>query len=155
MIMKHLVTILIVSGFFATPSLTFQESTRHISPDIELAIMKTLDEYMSAWNSKDLAAWERTFHFPHYRLASGKMSVLERAGLQDAAKVWARAGSDWHHSKWDRRRIIHASSEKVHVDTQFTRYREDGSKIGTYESLYIITKEEGRWGVKMRSSFAQ
>jgi hypothetical protein len=153
--MKSVMTIFFLTGLLAGTSLASQEPTGHITAEIEAAVMKTLDDYMSAWNSKDLAAWERTFHFPHYRLASGKMSVLERPGLQDAAKVWARAGSDWHHSKWDRRRINHGSSEKVHVDTKFTRYRADGSKIGIYESLYIVTKEEGRWGVKLRSSYAQ
>lgn len=101
-----------------------------------------------------MAGWERTFHFPHYRLASGKMNVLDHPGLQDASKVWASAGSDWHHSRWDRRRIIHSSPEKVHVDTNFTRCRADGSVIGSFESLYILTKENGQWGVKMRSSFA-
>ena len=126
------------------------------APDRQLTAeaMKLLDEYMLAWNQKDLVAWERTFHFPHYRLASGKMSVLEKPGLQDAVKVYGSI-PDWHHSKWDRRRIIHATPDKIHVDTQFTRYRADGSKIGSYESLYILTKENGRWGVKLRSSFAQ
>jgi hypothetical protein len=132
-----------------------QKRPRSETVRIEAEVMKVLDEYMSAWNRKDLAAWERTFQFPHYRLASGKMSVLERPGLQDAARVWGSAGSDWHHSRWDRRRIVHVSADKVHVDTKFTRCRADGSVIGTFESLYIVTKEEGRWGVKMRSSFAQ
>ena len=124
-------------------------------PRIEAEVMKVLDDYMSAWNRKDLTAWERTFQFPHYRLASGRMTVLDRPGMQDAARVWASAGSDWHHSKWDRRHVINASADKVHVDTKFTRYRADGSKIGTFESLYILTKENGRWGVKLRSSYAQ
>jgi hypothetical protein len=126
-----------------------------IDPKIEAEVMKVLDDYMNAWNRKDLVGWENTFQFPHYRLASGKMSLLEKPGLQDAAKVWASAGPDWHHSGWDRRRIIHASTDKVHVDTKFTRYRADGTKIGSYESLYIVTRENDRWGVKLRSSFAQ
>lgn len=117
-------------------------------------VNQLLDDYMDAWNRQDLAAWERTFHFPHYRLAGGRMRVLERPGLQDPAKVRAAAGRDWHHSAWDHRRIVQASDKKVHVDTKFTRYRADGSKIGSYESLYILTKENGRWGVKLRSSFA-
>lgn len=125
-----------------------------LTSDTESEVTRLLDDYMTAWNRKDLAAWERTFHFPHYRLASGKMSVLERPGLQDASKVWASAGSDWHHSRWDRRKIIHSSADKVHVDTRFTRCRADDSVIGSFESLYILTKENGRWGVKMRSSFA-
>lgn len=66
------------------------------APDIETEITKLLDDYMSAWNRKDMAGWERTFHFPHYRLASGKMSVLDRPGLQDATGVgigWKRLAS--------------------------------------------------------------
>ncbi|MGH9845390.1 MAG: hypothetical protein ACREEM_42295 [Blastocatellia bacterium] len=74
--------------------------------------------------------------------------------MQDAARIW-QAITDWHHSRWDRRRIVHAAADKIHVDTKFTRYRADGSRIGSYESLYILTKEDGRWGVKLRSSFAQ
>ena len=125
-----------------------------LAPDTESDIMRVLDDYMSAWNRKDLAAWERTFHFPHYRLAGGKMTVLDRPGLQDPTRVWSSAGSDWHHSRWDRRRMIHSSADKVHVDTKFTRCRADDSVIASYESLYILTKEDGRWGVRMRSSFA-
>lgn len=125
------------------------------APDIEKEVMRLLDDYMTAWNRKDLDAWERTFHFPHYRLASGKMNVLERPGLQDATRIWVSVGKDWHHSRWDRRRIIHSSPDKVHIDTRFTRCREDGSVIGSFESLYIVTNEGGRWGVKMRSSYAQ
>lgn len=83
------------------------------------------------------------------------MSVLDKPGMQ-AADLWQRmAAAGWHHSKWDHRKIIHATADKVHVDTKFTRYRADGSIIGSYESLYILTFEDGRWGVKMRSSFAQ
>ena len=116
--------------------------------------MQLLDAYMDGWNRADLKAWEGTFHFPHYRLASGRMSVLDRAGVQQPPSLWGPE-SDWHHSAWDRRRIVHASPAKVHVDTQFSRFRSDGSRIGSYDSLYIVTKENGRWGVKLRSSFAR
>jgi len=153
--MKRLAIIALVAGFCNIGRLALAEPPTHIDSQVEVEVMKVLDDYMSAWNRKDLAAWERTFQFPHYRLASGKMTVLDRPGLQDPVKVWASAGSDWHHSAWDRGRIVHASDDKVHVDTMFTRYRADGTKIGSYESLYILTKENGRWGVKLRSSFAQ
>ncbi len=147
-----LAVLFIALSFKASPPP--QATTERVDPALESAAMKLLDEYMATWNSKDVTAWESTFHFPHYRLASGKMSVLERPGQQDATRLW-QAIPDWHHSKWDRRRIVHASADKIHVDTKFTRYRADGSRIGSYESLYILTREDGRWGVKLRSSFAQ
>src|SRR5262245_16410198 len=102
-----------------------QAPTESGDPALEAAAMKLLDEYMAAWNSKDVTAWERTFHFPHYRLASGKMTVLERPGQQDEARLWQRmAASGWHHSKWDRRSIVHESADKITVDTQCTQNRE-------------------------------
>jgi hypothetical protein len=153
--MRTIVTIALLVLLLADPGYSGQESASSFDPKIEAEAMRTLDDYMNAWNRMDLAAWELTFHFPHYRLASGKMTVLDGPGKQDAARIRASIGADWHHSKWDRRRIISASPDKVHVDTKFTRYRADNTTIGTFESLYILTKENGRWGVKLRSSYAR
>lgn len=120
------------------------------------AVLKILDDYMNTFNAHDLAGWESTYQFPHYRFANGKMAVLERAGLRDSSAVFgALQKTGWHHSKWEHRNIVHVSSDKVHVDTQFSRFAKDGAKIGLYESLYVLTKENGRWGVKMRSSYAE
>ena len=153
--MKRLLVAYLIIGLLLSVAAA-QTRSKGVSQDIEKEVMQVLDDYMAAWNRKDLAGWERTFHFPHYRLASGKMNVLDKPGMQDAARVWgpAGAGSDWHHSRWERRKIINSSPDKVHVDTQFTRCRADGSVISSFESLYILTKEDGRWGVKLRSSFA-
>ena len=122
---------------------------------IEAEIMEVLDTWMSAFNRLDIGAWEQTFHFPHYRLASGNMRILNEAGEQDVERIRENlTARGWHHSGWDRRNIVHISDAKVHVDTQFTRYRADGTVIASYESLYVLTYEAGRWGIKLRSSFA-
>ncbi|WP_337326524.1 hypothetical protein [Chryseolinea sp. T2] len=148
-------------SFIGSSNLTSNTSlVDHGSHEIDAitkaAIMKSLDNYMNTFNARDLQGWEDTYHFPHYRLASGKMFVLERAGLRDSSVVFtALHKTGWHHSKWEHRNIIHVSADKVHVDTQFSRFNASGQKIGIYESLYILTKENGRWGVKMRSSYAE
>lgn len=132
------------------------EGTHKLAAAEIAQVNQVLDAYLSTFNAKDLKGWEETYHFPHYRLASGKMSVLEKAGLRDSANVFGpliKAG--WDYSKWDRRNIVQASDNKVHVDTKFTRYRKDGSVVASYESLYVLTKEDGRWAVKLRSSFAE
>jgi hypothetical protein len=116
-----------------------------------------LDEWMDWFNKMDLMARKSTMHFPHYRLASGKMHMWEDADMDDTyierqKAKFAEMG--WHHSAWTRREIVHCSDEKIHVDTQFNRYREDGSVISVNDSLYILTWENNRWGIKMRSSYA-
>jgi len=80
--------------------------------------------------------------------------LLDHAGLQKAEDVRKALGAGWHHSAWGRRKIIQWSVDKAHVDTLFVRYRADGSVMGSFESLYVLTKEQGRWGVKLLSSFA-
>ena len=84
------------------------------------------------------------------------MRVLESAAdlKRDDLKQFLE-GIGWHHSQWDKREIAMRSANKIHVNTRFTRYREDGSIINSHESLYILTRENGKWAIKMRSSFAQ
>jgi hypothetical protein len=40
------------------------------------------------------------------------------------------------------------------VDVVFSRYKADGTKYATYQSLWIVTKKDDGWGVQARSSFA-
>lgn len=118
-----------------------------------LAAMKCLDDFMTAFNARDIDAFDATFNFPSVRLASGKLVMIER-GYHTPAMLSIGVLTDWQHSAWERRNVIHAGSDKVHIDTRFTRYRKDGSVIGSFDSVYVITCEDGRWGVKIRSSFA-
>jgi hypothetical protein len=108
---------------------------------------------MAALNAGDEPALLATLHFPHYRLAGGRMRVWNQPGAY-LGDFLARAGVDWHHSEWDFRRVIAAGPAKVHLDVQFTRYRIDNSVIGSFRSLWIVTKSGGLWTVAARSSFA-
>ena len=117
------------------------------------AALAVLDRFMAALNAGDEPALLVTLHFPHYRLAGGSMRVWGRPG-DYLGDFLARAGADWHHSEWDFRRVIAAGAAKVHLDVQFTRYRADKSVIGSFRSLWIATKKDGRWAMAARSSFA-
>jgi hypothetical protein len=112
-----------------------------------------LDHFMEALNAGNEAALLATLHFPHYRLAGGRMRVWGQPGAY-LGEFLARAGADWHHSAWDFRKVIAADAAKVHLDVQFTRYRADNSVIGSFRSLWIVTKDDRCWAVAARSSFA-
>ena len=121
--------------------------------DAIAAAMAVLDEHIVALNARDEKALLMTLHFPHYRLTGGRMKIWERPDsyLED---FYARAGGDWHHSGWDFKNAIAAGPDKVHLDVRFTRYRADHSAIGTYRSLWIVSRLNGRWAAQVRSSFA-
>ena len=123
-----------------------------------------LDQYIDALNQLDLEAHVATYHFPHYRHASGQIVVwqnpreaipiLGRPVEERRTAIRAALEPDWDRSEWTRRDIVQASPDKVHVATRFVRLREDGSVIKTFDSLYVLTLENGRWGIRGRSSFA-
>jgi hypothetical protein len=117
------------------------------------AAMGCLDDFMAAFNARDLAAFEATFNFPSIRLASNTLTVIE-PGYHKPEMFQTGALADWSHSAWERREVIHSGPEKVHLDTRFTRYRRDGSVIGGFDSIYVVTFENGHWGIKARSSYA-
>jgi len=94
-----------------------------------------------------------TFNFPSVRLASQGLVILNKADVS-ADRFNAGSLAEWDHSAWDRREVIHAGPDKVHIDTRFTRYRRDGSVIGGFDSIYVVTRQDGHWGIKIRSSFA-
>jgi len=117
------------------------------------AALAVLDRFMTALNAGDEPALCATLHFPHYRLAGGRMRAWDQPGAY-LSDFLARAGADWHHSEWDFRTVIAAGPAKVHLDVQFTRYRIDDSVIGSFRSLWIVTEHDGCWAVAARSSFA-
>lgn len=122
----------------------------------EAAAMKTLDEFMTAFNARDAATWSTTLNYPHVRLASGGVRVWDTAqdyaGDMDFDRI---AATGWHHSVWKSRKVVQQSSKKVHIAVEFTRFDKDNDEIGTWQSLYIVTHEDGHWGVKARSSFLE
>jgi hypothetical protein len=136
-------------------ALSVAEATKAADPEAEASAMEVLDVFIAAFNARDIRAFEKTHHFPHYRIASGRVSVIEMAGTRpDHFERFASATPGWDHSAWEKREVIHSGPSKVHVDTRFVRYRADGSVLARFDSLYILTKQDGRWGVTARSSFA-
>lgn len=116
-----------------------------------------MDGFMQAFNARDAAAIRSTwFHFPHIRFHSGKVTVM--ATPADYVNlVWESQtqSKGWGRSAWDYVDVIDAGPEKVHFRVQFTRYRDDGSVLGSYRSLYIVTRVDGRWAIQGRSSWAE
>lgn len=119
----------------------------------ESEAMAVLDRHMAALNARDAAGLAATLHFPHYRLSQGRLQCWQTPDSY-LADFFARAGEGWDRSAWDFRNTVAASADKVHFDVQFTRYRADGSSMGSFRSLWVVAELEGRWAAQLRSSFA-
>ncbi|MGI9523895.1 MAG: hypothetical protein ACR2PG_19860 [Hyphomicrobiaceae bacterium] len=116
--------------------------------------LDVLDRHFVALNARDPEALAATLHFPHYRLGRGAMKVwaTPETYLDD---FFARAQPNWDHSLLIFRRALAASPDKVHFDIGFERYDQNAVVIGTYRSLWVVTKRDGKWAAALRSSFAE
>lgn len=114
------------------------------------------DRFMESFNARDIASHEATLHFPHVRIASGRVTTVPEPGGAWMAQAFERLlEQGWRRSAWAERRIVQCGPAKAHMLTTFVRYREDGSELSRFDSLYIIEFKEGRWAITARSSFAE
>jgi hypothetical protein len=122
----------------------------------EAAAIAVVERYMEAFNARDEDAWADTFNYPHLRVASGGVTewktAAEYTDFFDFERFAQRYG--WHHSGWDSLEAVQVSADGVNVSLVFSRFDAEGRKISTFDTLYLVTKQNGRWGVRARSSFA-
>lgn len=144
------------------PAISLEEEWQALADEMLVAqavdgARAAMDGFMAAFNARDAdAIRSRWFHFPHVRFHSGTVTVMQSP--QDySTLVWNGQGQSegWDRSAWDAVDVIDAGPEKVHFRVRFTRYRADGSAIGSYRSLYIVTSKDGRWAIQGRSSWAE
>lgn len=122
----------------------------------ESRAVAVMDAFLAAFNASDVSAWADTLLFPHVRLASGQVNVYpDRDSFVRSMDMTAFAAqTGWRYSTWDDMAVVQSSPDKVHIRVRFSRFDAGDVLIASYESLYVIEHEEGRWGVRARSSFA-
>jgi hypothetical protein len=122
---------------------------------------KVMDDFIAAFNSRDVRAWAATLNYPHVRLASNNVRVYATADeyirdndieKRDAPGVPLERS--WHHSRSKSIKVIQSGPEKVHFAVVFVRYDVNNEEINRFASLYMVTLQNGHWGVQARSSFA-
>lgn len=113
-----------------------------------------IELFFEGFNGEDDARIRQALNFPHVRIASGTVRVIERAQDFRTPFDQLKQAEGWHHSTLDRAAVVHAGDDKVHFDVAFTRYHEDGSAYATHQALWVVTRVDGHWGIQARSSFA-
>ena len=146
---KVLSSLLLCALILVAPALRADEAAR-------VASVEVMENFLAAFNARDEAAWADTLQVPHVRLASGTVVVYpDRASFIGAMDLDAFAASTgWRRSSWDNMVVIQESSSKVHIRVRFSRFDAQDELMASYDSLYVIEKIDGRWGVRARSSFA-
>lgn len=120
--------------------------------DAEAAAKKLIEDFFVAFNAKDNEALQKIANYPHvFLLNNGRMSIANSAEelVMDFDAMKEREG--WHHSSLGDYNVSSSSPEKVHVELTFHRHTEDGVIYRTVPALWIVTKQDGEWGLQFRS----
>ncbi len=155
--MNTLKTFALLCCFWLSPAtLSAQATDTDVNAEALDGAMAALDEFMVAFNGRDMEAWAATLNYPHVRFASGRVTVWQNAEEFAREATFANLEAiGWDHSHWLSREPVLVSPGKVHIHTVFERFNGFNQQIGTYQSLYIVTRDEdGNWGTQARSSLA-
>lgn len=120
----------------------------------ETEARRAIELFFEGFNAEDDSITRRALNYPHVRLASGTVRVIESADHFKTPFDLLKQREQWHRSTLDAADVIHEGTEKVHFAVRFSRYREDGVRYVTHEAIWIVTHLDGHWGIQARSSFA-
>jgi ketosteroid isomerase-like protein len=149
--MKRIATVLLTLGI----ALTFMTDTAHMedtTSEAEAAAKNLIDEFFEAFNAEDNDALQKIANYPHsFLLDNGRVITAQSANelVMNFDAMKEREG--WHHSTLDAYKVCQSSAEKVHVELTFSRHKADGTNYWTVPALWIVTKQDGKWGIQIRS----
>lgn len=119
----------------------------------EQAARAALDAFLVDWNLSDLAALQEHLSFPHVTHGPGFFVIAQEEG-QFAQDFAALRATGWQRSSFDHFEVLQVSDSKVNFLVDFTRYRSNGEIMSTSQVFYVVTKQEGGWGMQYRSGGA-
>ena len=114
-------------------------------------------KWNDAWNEGDIEIQISQMHFPHLRLSGdNEFQSFEVANDFRVAQksVSARLiAEEWHHTSTLSIDAVQTGPEKVHLVIRQSRQHADGTEYNGFDTLWIFTKIDERWGAQFRSSF--
>lgn len=117
----------------------------------ESAAIACLEAFTERFNARDPAGMDATLHFPHLILADQHLVIWKTPGQLSPDYFNGLAAEGWARSTYHDRQVVLASPTKVHLLVEYSRDRADGSEISRHRNLWIVTRQDGRWGLKQRS----
>lgn len=115
------------------------------------AATATAEAFTAAFNARDLAGMDAALHFPHVILDGEKLIVWKTPGQLPATYFDDLAASGWRRSTYHSKQAVLAGQRKVHLLIEYSRDDAEGRPLSRHANLWIVTFENGRWGVKQRS----
>lgn len=115
-----------------------------------------VDAFQDAFNAQDHERLAAALNYPHVRLWSGVFRQIDTP--EEFAEISKQGQAQledegWHHTTTASMDVIQSGPDKAHVALINHRTHADGTVYHKFNTFWIITNQDGHWGVKFRSSF--
>ena len=116
------------------------------------AAVQCVEAFTERFNARDLAGMDAHLHFPHVILSGEHLAIWQEPGqLPPSFFDDLAASTGWSRTSYQARHAVLVSPRKVHLLLEYSRDRQDGTIAGHHRNLWIVTFDDGRWGIKQRS----
>ena len=131
-------------------------ATGRVADASRKAALEAVEAYLDAINRRDAQAFAATLHYPHYRVTIGGRVQPSEEARQAASNITFErlASTGWVRTVSHNVNPVQVSADGVNVALELLRYNAAGEQIARFDTLYFVTRQDGRWALKGRSSFA-
>ena len=124
--------------------------------DITQHARAAVDAFQDAFNAQDHERLAAALNYPHVRLWNGVFTQIDTP--EEFAEISRRGqprleAEGWHHTDTAVMDVVQQGTDKAHCALQNHRTHADGTVYHKFDTFWIITNQDGHWGVKFRSSF--
>lgn len=114
---------------------------------------KTIENYIEAFNAQDLNAMIDNLNFPFSWIINNVVRPVQKASefVSPTEALIEREG--WHHTVLDWVEPVQVWETKAHFKLAYSRFKADGTKYITHEALWIVTADNGHWGIQCMSLY--
>jgi hypothetical protein len=107
--------------------------------------------FMLSWNSHDHQKLAAAIHYPHVRIADGRVETWRTAGDYLAGPEPGRQRT-WYQTRIDSSRVVQATATGVNVIVSFSRLDRQGAVLSKDEGVFLAVQRDGAWKVQARST---
>jgi len=118
----------------------------------EAEARKAVDDFFASFNAQDQDSAKRCLHYPHVQITGTETIMWNTPEELDLNFGHLIASEGWHHSTIDSCTLRQNCKDKIHFEIRFSRYNAEGTCYATFQSIWIVTRTDGHWGIQGRSS---
>jgi ketosteroid isomerase-like protein len=127
-----------------------QDSNSASIEQAEAEARAALNGFYEAFNAADNDALKNYMNYPHAFVGSnGSIRTMNERFDMNFDRM--RKDEGWHHSTLDFADATLVKEDKVHFNIVYSRHRADNTTYRTVPGLWIMTKQDGKWGLTLRS----